>query len=114
MMDTETSIDSLSPSCPVLPALLAAQRPPWIKYDNVVGRLPADDWQVRLFGDGDGVVPYKSAHLDMADSEIEVRAEHSEVHRNPQTILQVRMLLEEHLREAQGYPEITRGRRVRR
>ena len=64
MLDTETSIDSLSPTCPVLPALLAAQRPPWIKYDNVVGRLPADDWQVRLFGDGDGVVPYQSAHLD--------------------------------------------------
>ncbi len=108
MLDTETSIDSLSPTCPVLPALLAAQQPPWIRYDNVVGRLPAGDWQARLFGDGDGVVPYKSAHLAGADSEIEVPAEHSEVHRHPQTILQVRMLLEQHLREAMAYPEVVR------
>ncbi len=108
MLDTQTSIDSLSPGCPVLPALLAAQRPPWIKYDNIVGRLPSDDWQVRLFGDGDGVVPYQSAHLDSADSEIEVQAEHSEVHRKPQTILQVRTLLTEHLRTAMAYPQVLR------
>ena len=63
MLDTATSIDSLSPDDPVLPVILAAQRPPWIKYDNIVGRLPRDDWQVRVFGDGDGVVPYTSAHL---------------------------------------------------
>lgn len=106
MLDTATSIDSLSPDSPVLPVLLAAQRPPWIKYDNIVGRLPDDDWQVRLFGEGDGVVPYKSAHLAMADSEITVPAVHDEVHRHPQTILQVRQILREHLRELQGYPEI--------
>ena len=40
MLDTATSIDSLSPDAPMLPVLLAAQRPPWIKYDNIVGRLP--------------------------------------------------------------------------
>ncbi len=61
MIDTQTSLDSLAPDCPALPALLAAQRPPWVKYDNIVGRLPRDNWQVRLFGDGDGVVPYESA-----------------------------------------------------
>src|SRR5262249_44814828 len=81
MLDTATSIDSLAPDSPVLPVLLAAQRPPWIKYDNIVGRLPQDDWQSRLFGDGDGVVPYKSAHLPLADSEIMVPAEHDEIHR---------------------------------
>jgi pimeloyl-ACP methyl ester carboxylesterase len=106
MLDTATSIDSLSPDSPVLPILLTAQRPPWIKYDNIVGRLPEDDWQVRLFGEGDGVVPYKSARLAMADSEITVPSEHDEVHRHPQTILQVRQILREHLREVQGYPEI--------
>src|SRR5260221_9798334 len=36
MLDAATSIDSLSPDSPALPVLLAAQRPPWIKYDNVV------------------------------------------------------------------------------
>jgi len=106
MLDTATSIDSLSPDSPVLPVLLAAQRPSWIKYDNIVGRLPDDDWQVRLFGEGDGVVPYKSAHLAMADSEIAVQAVHDELHRHPQTILQVREILRKHLSELQGYPEI--------
>ena len=101
MLEDATSIDSLAPDSPVLPVLLAAQRPPWIRYDNIVGRLPRDDWQARVFGDGDGVVPYTSAHLAEADSEIVVPAEHDEIHRHPQTILQVRQILAEHLREVQ-------------
>jgi hypothetical protein len=106
MLDGATSLDSISPQAPILPVLLAAQRPPWIKYHNIVGRLPKTDWQVRLFGDGDGVVPYSSAHLAEADSEIEVPAEHDEVHRHPETILRVREILEAHLREVkEGYPE---------
>ncbi len=110
MIDTATSLDSLSPQAPILPVLVSAQRPPWIKYDNIVGRLPRDDWQVRLFGDGDGVVPYESAHLDFANSEIDVPAEHDEVHRHPQTILQVRTILKEHLREIQqAYPSVESG-----
>ena len=59
------------------------------------------------FGDGDGVVPYTSAHLADADSEIEVPADHDEVHRHPQTILQVREILAEHLREVkESYPAV--------
>jgi pimeloyl-ACP methyl ester carboxylesterase len=108
MLDTATSLDSLAPEDPILPVLLAAQRPPWIKYHNVVGRLPHDDFQSRVFGDGDGVVPYTSAHLANADSEIDVPADHDEVHRHPQTILQVREILRDHLRELRdGYPEIS-------
>ncbi len=114
MLDTATSLDSLSPEAPILPVLISAQRPPWVKYDNIVGRLPRDDWQVRLFGDGDGVVPYKSAHLDFANSEIEVPAEHDEVHRHPQTILQVRTILQQHLRESQQtYPSVEGGTATR-
>ncbi|HTQ39705.1 MAG TPA: alpha/beta fold hydrolase [Pirellulales bacterium] len=113
MITPETSLDSLSPSAPILPVLLAAQRPPWIKYHNIVGRLPASDWQVKLFGDGDGVVPYESAHLADVDSEIEVPAEHDEVHRHPQTILQVHNILAEHLREVkEGYPEVETTQRA--
>jgi len=107
MLDAATSLDSLSPEAPILPVLLAAQRPLWIKYHNVVGRLPKDDWTVRLFGDGDGVVPYSSAHLAEADSEITVPAEHDEVHRHPETILHVREILAAHLREVkEEYPEV--------
>ncbi len=107
MLAGATSLDSLSPTAPVLPVLLAAQRPPWIKYHNIVGRLPKDDWTARVFGDGDGVVPYTSAHLAEADSEISVPAEHDEVHRHPETILQVREILAAHLREVrEGYPDV--------
>jgi pimeloyl-ACP methyl ester carboxylesterase len=106
MLDTATSIDSLAPDSPVLPALLAAQRPTWVPYHNIVGRLPKSDWQARLFGDGDGVVPYESAHLEYADTEKEVPAEHSAVHRHPQTILQVREILRVHLRELHSFPHL--------
>jgi pimeloyl-ACP methyl ester carboxylesterase len=106
MLDTATSIDSLAPDSPALPALLAAQRPTWVPYHNIVGRLPRDDWQSRLFGDGDGVVPYESAHLEYASSEIEVPAEHSAVHRHPQTILQVREILRQHLQDLNAFPRL--------
>ncbi len=60
-----------------------------------------------MFGDGDGVVPYTSAHLAEADSEITVPAEHDEVHRHPETILRVREILAAHLREVrEGYPDV--------
>ena len=108
MLDTANSLDSLAPEDPILPVLLSAQRPPWIKYHNIVGRLPRDDFQVRVFGDGDGVVPYSSAHLANADTEIEVPAEHDEVHRHPQTILAVREISRDHLRKLRtSYPEIS-------
>jgi pimeloyl-ACP methyl ester carboxylesterase len=106
ILDTATSIDSLAPDSPVLPTLLAAQRPTWVPYHNIVGRLPRDDWQSRLFGDGDGVVPYESAHLEYANSEIEVPAEHSAVHRHPQTILQVRQILRQHLQDLGAFPHL--------
>jgi hypothetical protein len=32
-----TSIDSLSPDSPVLPALLSATPGPWVRYHNVIG-----------------------------------------------------------------------------
>jgi pimeloyl-ACP methyl ester carboxylesterase len=114
MLDTATSIDSLAPDSPVLPALLAAQRPTWVPYHNIVGRLPKSDLQVRLFGDGDGVVPYESAHLEYASSEIEVAADHSAVHRHPQTILQVREILRQHLRDLNSFPHLHPGNEVDR
>jgi pimeloyl-ACP methyl ester carboxylesterase len=105
LLDMETSIDSLAPDCPALPLLLTAQQAPWVKFHNVVGRLPRDNWQVKLFGDGDGVVPYESAHLAGVDTEIEIAADHSNVHRHPLTILQVRDILREHVRQLQSAPQ---------
>jgi hypothetical protein len=58
----------------------------------------------RLFGGalherGDGVVPYVSAHLPEAESEVVVNADHYTVHHHPLAILEVRRILLEHLRE---------------
>ncbi len=47
----------------------------------------------------DGVVAYKSAHIESATSEIVVRSGHS-VQSNPETVAEVRRILLEHLSEA--------------
>ena len=104
LIDVTTSIDSLSPRSPILPAMLAAPRAPWVTYHNIVGRLPHRDLLGRVTGDGDGVVPYASAHLDDVASEIEVPADHSDVHRHPLSVLEVRRILLEQLAELRRNP----------
>jgi pimeloyl-ACP methyl ester carboxylesterase len=104
LIDVTTSIDSLSPRSPILPVMLTAPRAPWVTYHNIVGRLPRKDWLDRFNGDGDGVVAYESAHLDDAASEIEVPADHSEVHRHPKSVLEVRGILLQQLAELHQNP----------
>jgi len=50
-----------------------------------------------LTGDGDGVVSVSSAQANDVVSEIIVDADHDSIHRHPQTILEVRRVLIEHL-----------------
>jgi hypothetical protein len=106
---TMTSIDSLSPDAPIIPATFNAQRAPWVKYHNIVGVVPENVSGVegfvlglagRIAGAGDGVVNVESAHLEFADTEVRVRAEHSSVHQHPRAILEVRDVLRAHLKEA--------------
>jgi hypothetical protein len=101
-----TSVDLLAPGAPAL-ELLAARRPPaGVHYHSVVGIAPPGRLVLeRLFGGGahevgDGVVPYRSAHLDGAESELIVPADHYSVHHHPLAIREVRRILLEHLREA--------------
>jgi pimeloyl-ACP methyl ester carboxylesterase len=85
-----TSIDSLSPDSPVLPALLTATPGPWVSYHNVVGDDPDPGLEKYLVGDGDGVVALESARLDdmkQLRSQVIVPADHSGVHRHPQSVL---------------------------
>ncbi len=100
-----TSIDSLSPESPVLPVLLRSQRAPWTEYHNIIGRVPEEGLLERLAaGDdpegSDGVVSCKSARVEYANSELEVEADHVNIHRNPRTILEVRRILQDHCRTA--------------
>ena len=105
-LDVATSIDSLSPESPLLPVLLDARRGSWVTYHNVVGQVPQDDLfgklTAKIGGDGDGVVTMESARLDSAESQIVVPADHVTVHRHPQSILEVRRILLDHLQELQG------------
>ena len=47
----------------------------------------------------DGVVTYPSAHLEDAESEIVVEADHSQAHRHPAAIREIRRILLKHLEE---------------
>jgi hypothetical protein len=63
----------------------------------------ASTWPERLVtgGDqpGDGVVPYRSAHIIDADSELVVDADHFHVHHHPLAIREVRRILIEHYQQ---------------
>lgn len=100
-----TSIDSLAPDCPILPVLLEAPRPPYLKRHNIVGVVQQKSVLNRVSGKGDGVVSYDSAHLENIDSEIVVDADHMSVHRHPHSVLEVRRILLEHLNEIRHQPD---------
>jgi pimeloyl-ACP methyl ester carboxylesterase len=106
-IEITTSIDSLAPDSPVLPALLTAHPGPWISYHNVVGREPDLGWRGWFTDEGDGVVSLTSARLDdmpQLRSQIVVPSDHVNVHRHPQSILEVRRVLVEQLAELKGFP----------
>ena len=104
LLQVKTSLDSLAPETPILGVMLTAERGPWVKYHNIVGLLPHKGLLSRLEPDSDGIVPYKSAHLDDVSSEIVVNADHLNVHRHPRSVLEVRRILLEHLAELQATP----------
>ncbi|MCG8450401.1 MAG: hypothetical protein MI725_12600 [Pirellulales bacterium] len=104
-LDVSTSIDSLDPESPLLPVLLAAQQGSWVKYHNVAGEAPEDSFASWLDKEeGDGVVSLASARLDDVESQIVVPADHSGVHRHPQSILEVRRILLQHVNELRSFP----------
>lgn len=106
LLSIDTSIDSLASDSPFLPVLLSAQAAPWMAYHNIVGRVEPGGILTRLAGDGDGVVSLASAKLDpeTIDSQLVVPADHSNVHRHPQAILEVRRILFEHLDRLRNLP----------
>jgi pimeloyl-ACP methyl ester carboxylesterase len=104
LLKVDTSVDSLSPECPVFPVLLASRHLPAVQYHNIVGVVPQTGWLSSFLAGGDGVVSQESAHLDGAASELIVPADHSSVHSHPAAVLEVRRILLEHLAELRGQP----------
>ena len=103
ILQVKTSVDSLAPDSPILPVLLEAPKPPWLKCHNIIGVLPNKGLLGSVAGGTDGVVSYESAHLDNVP-ELKVTADHLTVHRHPLSILEVRRILLEHLRDLNSFP----------
>lgn len=99
-----TSVDLLAPESPALQLIAHRPLPEGIRNHSVIGVTSRNQMIVeRLFGGGyrqpsDGVVPYASAHLESADSELVVPADHYHVHQHPLAIQEVRRILLEHLK----------------
>jgi pimeloyl-ACP methyl ester carboxylesterase len=88
-----TSIDQLAWEHPELQALVALGIDPGVTYHSIM----ADLRDPPLAGGTDGVVPYASAHLDGASSELLVHGGHL-CQADPLVIREVGRILTEHLR----------------
>jgi pimeloyl-ACP methyl ester carboxylesterase len=100
--ENRTSIDSMSPKNPALLALADIPLAPGIKGHSIISVQsegdPAD-------GD-DGVVEYKSAHVDYVESEFIVQSGHS-CQGHPLTIEEVRRILLLHLEAPESPVSVT-------
>ncbi len=97
-----TSVDLLDPQAPALTLIAHRPRPAEVRFHSVIGVSLNNKLVVEhLFGGdgqaGDGVVPYESAHLDEAESELVVQADHYHVQQHPLALREVRRILLEHL-----------------
>jgi pimeloyl-ACP methyl ester carboxylesterase len=90
-----SSIETLDPSSPILTALEHMQPPPppaGAKFHSIIGSLRPNGVDKTT----DGVVPYRSAHIDGVVSELVVRSDHG-VQKDPEAIREVRRILREHV-----------------
>ncbi|MEM8494266.1 MAG: alpha/beta hydrolase [Planctomycetota bacterium] len=101
-----TSLENLSPSSPYLAAYNRIPIPPTLTYHSII----ADERDVTN-PTSDGVVPFESARLEGAATELIVRSGHGAVV-NAQAIQEVRRILHEHLtmRELDPTPASAYGR----
>src|SRR5439155_8678930 len=90
-----TNLDLLSPGAPALEVLARRGPPAGVHFHSIIGVTHGEGAQ-----SSDGLVPYRSSHIDGVESELLVPAGHSQVHDHPQSVLEVRRILREHLREA--------------
>jgi len=87
-----TSIDGMSEQNPLLKGLVSLQPVPGVVAHSIVAVKPGMD----IASGNDGVVEYKSAHIDGVESEFIVRSEHS-CQSHPFAIEEVRRILLKHV-----------------
>ena len=88
------SIDNLSDRDPFVRLSSGLPMNPRVRYHSIIGN---DTAGVPLAASSDGIVPYQSAHLEGAASELVISSQHS-VQENPLAILEIRRILKEQLR----------------
>ena len=101
-----TVLDMLTPDAPALRLLAARGPPPGVRYHSIIGVVHGEGTK-----SSDGVVPYASAHIGAAVSELLVPAWHSALHDHPQSVQEVRRILREHLEEVHQREIILTGTR---
>ena len=87
-----TSIDTLDTDSPYLKALLTMTPGPGVEYHSIIGRVRPEGAENTT----DGVVAYRSSHLDGVKSEKVVQSDHS-VQNSPYAIMEVHRILLEHV-----------------
>ena len=87
-----SSVDGMSSDNPILRTLVTLPLAPGVKGHSIIAVLPG----MEIETGNDGVVEYKSAHIDGVESEFIVRSEHS-CQGHPFTIEEVRRILHEHI-----------------
>ena len=102
LLRRRNSIESLAADSPVLPVILHGQKAEWVRYHNIVGLVDEIGVIGKVAEGTDGVVTYESAHLEDVDSEVVVTADHTNVHRSPKAVMEVRRILREHLATLEG------------
>jgi pimeloyl-ACP methyl ester carboxylesterase len=90
-----TTLDLLTPNSPALEVMARRGPGPGVHYHSIIGVTSGQGTN-----SSDGVVAYASSHIDAAESEVLVPAGHSSLHDHPRSVLEVRRILHEHLKEA--------------
>ncbi|WP_343230024.1 alpha/beta hydrolase [Rhodanobacter sp. DHG33] len=97
-LHVSNSVDNLSDTDPFIVASENLPISPAVHYHSIIGLYKANG---PLAQSSDGVVPYASAHLAGADSEVVIPSWHS-VQETPAAILEVRRIMRLHLQRADG------------
>ena len=87
-----TSIETLDPESPYLKALLTMKPNPNVTFHSIIGSERPEGKENTT----DGVVPYRSSHVDGVKSELIVQSNHG-VQANPYAIMEVHRILLEHI-----------------
>ena len=101
-----TSVEELASGSPILDVMQRLEFNPQVRLHSIIGRGKL----FPVLQPGDGYVPVSSARLDGAESVLYVEAGHTNLHRDPESIREVKRILRKHVQEL-GDGELRASRR---